>query len=52
METSLLTQAGSIRKAIGMFTCAGDGKVGHVAADDVGRAAAVLLTERDENGRT
>jgi uncharacterized protein YbjT (DUF2867 family) len=30
---------------------AGDGKVAHVAADDVGRAGAAVLAERHENGR-
>jgi uncharacterized protein YbjT (DUF2867 family) len=33
-----------------MFACAGGGRVGLVAADDMARAAAVVLTERDEDG--
>lgn len=50
METSLLNQAGAIQHANALFGCAGDGKVGLVAADDVARAAAVVLTEHDESG--
>ncbi|PJJ65166.1 NmrA family NAD(P)-binding protein [Compostimonas suwonensis] len=50
METSLLQQAGGIEQASMIFGCAGDGRVGLVAADDVGRAASVVLTDRDEQG--
>jgi uncharacterized protein YbjT (DUF2867 family) len=50
METSLLSQAHAIQGFNAMFACAGDGRVGLVAADDVARAAAVVLTERDEDG--
>jgi uncharacterized protein YbjT (DUF2867 family) len=50
METSLLGQAEAVKFASSMFGCAGDGRVGLVAADDVARAAAVVLTERDEQG--
>jgi uncharacterized protein YbjT (DUF2867 family) len=35
----------------GIVACAGEGKVAHVAADDVARAGAVVLAERRENGR-
>ena len=50
METSLLSQTDAIKQAGALFGCAGDGRVGLVAADDIGRAAAVVLTERDESG--
>lgn len=50
METSLLGQAEAVRQADALFGSAGDGKVGLVAADDVARAAAVVLTDRDEPG--
>lgn len=51
METSLLSQADGVKQANSLFGCAGEGRVGLVAADDVGRAAAVVLTDRDEDGR-
>ncbi|HYY22532.1 MAG TPA: NmrA family NAD(P)-binding protein [Thermoleophilaceae bacterium] len=51
METSLLPHAETIREMNAMFGCAGDGRVGLIAADDVARAAAVVLTERAEPGR-
>jgi uncharacterized protein YbjT (DUF2867 family) len=50
METSLLSQAEAVRSANALFGCAGDGRVGLVAADDVARAAAVVLIEREESG--
>ncbi len=50
METSLLSQADGIKQAGAMFGSAGSGRIGLVAADDVARAAAVVLTERDESG--
>lgn len=50
METSLLGQAEAVKQADALFGCAGDGRVGLVAADDVARAAAVVLTERKESG--
>lgn len=50
METSLLGQAEAVKYADALFGCAGDGRIGLVAADDVARAAAVVLTERDERG--
>ncbi len=45
METSLLGQAHGIREASALFGCAGQGRVGLVAADDVAEAAAVVLAE-------
>jgi uncharacterized protein YbjT (DUF2867 family) len=51
METSLLPYAQTIREMNAMFGCAGDGRVGLIAAEDVARAAAVVLTERFEPGR-
>lgn len=50
METSLLSQAEAVKQAGALFGSAGSGRVGLVAADDVARAAAVVLTERDESG--
>jgi NAD(P)H dehydrogenase (quinone) len=50
METSLLSQADGLKQTGALFGSAGDGRIGLVAADDVARAAAVVLTERDESG--
>lgn len=50
METSLLGQASGIIQAGMLFGCAGDGRVGFVAADDIARATAVVLMDRDEQG--
>lgn len=50
METSLLGQAEAVKQAGALFGSAGDGRVGLVAADDVARAAALVLAERDESG--
>ena len=50
METSLLSQVEVIDARNCLIGCAGDGRVGLVAADDVARAAAIVLTERDEQG--
>jgi uncharacterized protein YbjT (DUF2867 family) len=50
METSLLSQADAVKQAGALFGSAGGGRIGLVAADDVARAAAVVLTERDEPG--
>ncbi len=50
METSLLAQAGAVKQAGALFGCAGNGRVGLVAADDVAKATAVVLTDRDEDG--
>ena len=48
MDTSMLNQP-FIRSRGCLVGCAGDGRVGLVAADDVARAAAIVLTERDEH---
>jgi uncharacterized protein YbjT (DUF2867 family) len=50
MDTSVLDQVEAIRQFDCLFGAAGNGRVGLVAADDVARAAAVVLTERDEQG--
>jgi uncharacterized protein YbjT (DUF2867 family) len=50
MESSMLNQAEVIKSRNCLVGCAGDGRVGLVAADDVARAAAVVLTECDEQG--
>jgi len=50
MDPSMLNQAEAIRRFGCLVGCAGDGRVGLVAADDVARAAAIVLTERDELG--
>jgi uncharacterized protein YbjT (DUF2867 family) len=52
METSLLSQSEPIRGMNALLGCAGEGRVGLVAADDVARAAAVVLTEPGESGRS
>ncbi|HTP15634.1 MAG TPA: hypothetical protein VMK13_07325 [Streptosporangiaceae bacterium] len=39
-----------IRSRACLVGCAGDGRVGLAAADDVARAAAIVLTERDAHG--
>lgn len=51
METSLLSQAQSIQTTNSMWGCAGDGRVGLVAAEDVARAAAIVLEEGIDDGR-
>jgi uncharacterized protein YbjT (DUF2867 family) len=51
LETSLLSMIPWIESVGAMVASAGDGKVAHVAADDVARAGAVVLADRDENGR-
>jgi uncharacterized protein YbjT (DUF2867 family) len=50
METSLLSQVEFIKAAGALIAPAGEGRVGLVAADDVARAAAVILTEGGEPG--
>jgi uncharacterized protein YbjT (DUF2867 family) len=50
METSLLSQVEFIKYMGALVAPAGDGKVGLIAADDVARAAAVVLTDRDASG--
>ncbi len=51
LETSLLSMIPWIESVGALVASAGDGRVAHVAADDVTRAGAVVLAERDENGR-
>jgi uncharacterized protein YbjT (DUF2867 family) len=51
LETSLLSMIPWIEAVGAMAASAGEGKVAHVAADDVTRAGAVVLAERNENGR-
>ena len=50
METSLLSQVEFIKYMGALVAPAGEGRVGLVAADDVARAAAVVLADRDESG--
>lgn len=51
METSLLSMIPWIEAVGAMVASAGGGRVALVAADDVARAAATVLADRDENGR-
>ena len=51
LETSLLSMIPWIEAVGGVVASAGEGKVAHVAAADVARAGAVVLTERRETGR-
>jgi uncharacterized protein YbjT (DUF2867 family) len=51
LETSLLSMIPWIEEVGGVVASAGEGKVAHVAADDVARAGAVVLADRRENGR-
>ena len=51
LETSLLSMIPWIENVGAIVASAGHGRVAHVAADDVARAAAVVLAEREENGR-
>lgn len=51
LETTLLSMIPWIEEVGGVVASAGDGKVAHVAADDVARAGAVVLADRRENGR-
>jgi uncharacterized protein YbjT (DUF2867 family) len=51
LETSLLPMTRWIEHFGAMVASAGEGKVALVAADDVARAGAVILAERDENER-
>jgi uncharacterized protein YbjT (DUF2867 family) len=47
METSLYSQIPALRATGQLWACAGEGKVGLIAADDVGRAGAAVLSARD-----
>jgi uncharacterized protein YbjT (DUF2867 family) len=51
LETTLLSMIPWIEEVGGVVASAGEGKVAHVAADDVARAGAVVLADRRENGR-
>ena len=51
LETSLLSMIPWIEEVGGIVASAGEGKVAHVAADDVARAGAVVVADRRENGR-
>ncbi|MET8753251.1 NmrA family NAD(P)-binding protein [Streptomyces sp. NPDC004667] len=51
METSLLPHADAVRDSGELWACAGDGRVGFVAADDVARAAAAVLTSDGPSGK-
>jgi uncharacterized protein YbjT (DUF2867 family) len=51
LETTLLSMIPWIEEAGAIVACAGDGKVAHVAADDVARAGAAVLAEARETGR-
>ena len=51
LETSLLSMIPWIEAVGGVVASAGEGKVAHVAAADVARAGAVVLSERHETGR-
>lgn len=47
METSLFAQVPALKATGQLWACAGDGRVGLVAADDAGRAAAAVLARSD-----
>lgn len=51
LETSLLSTIPWIEQVGGIVASAGEGRVAHVAADDVARAGAVVVADRRENGR-
>jgi uncharacterized protein YbjT (DUF2867 family) len=51
LETTLLSMIPWIEQVGGVVASAGEGKVAHVAADDVARAGAVVAADRRENGR-
>jgi uncharacterized protein YbjT (DUF2867 family) len=51
METNLFGQADAIRATGAMWGTAGDGRAAMVAADDCGRAGAVVLTTDGHEGR-
>ncbi len=51
LETSLYSMIPWIEETGAIMASAGEGRVAHVAADDVARAGAVVLAERRENGR-
>jgi uncharacterized protein YbjT (DUF2867 family) len=51
LETSLLSMIPWIEETGSVVASAGNGKVAHVALDDVARAGAAVLVDRRENGR-
>jgi len=51
LETSLLSMIPWIEEVGAVVASAAEGKVAHVAADDVARAGAIVLADRRENGR-
>jgi NAD(P)H dehydrogenase (quinone) len=51
LETSLFSMIPWIEAVGAIVACAGDGKVAHVAAEDVARAGAAILANGSENGR-
>jgi uncharacterized protein YbjT (DUF2867 family) len=51
LETSLFSMIPWIEATGAIVACAGEGRVAHVAADDVARAGATLLAEGSENTR-
>ena len=51
LETSLYSMIPWIEETGAIMASAGEGRVAHVAADDVARAGAVVLAERRETGR-
>jgi NAD(P)H dehydrogenase (quinone) len=51
LETSLLSMIPWIEAVGGIVASAGEGRVAHVAADDVARAGAIVIADRRENGR-
>ncbi len=51
LETSLLSMLPWIEATGSIVASAGEGRVAHVAADDVARAGAAVLADRSENGR-
>ncbi len=51
LETSLLSMIPWIEAVGAVVASAGEGRVAHVAADDVARAGATVLAERHETGR-
>ena len=51
LETTLFSMIPWIEEVGGIVASAGEGKVAHVAADDVARAGAVVVADRRENGR-
>ncbi len=51
LETSLFSMLPWIEQTGAIMASAGEGKVAHVALEDVARAGAAVLVERNENGR-